>query len=371
MLPRPPGKHSIATGYVASVSSMDPRRRERFREFEQHGTRAPLYARLARSIADDDDLLALLDDAPPTQQLPVLLFAGVHLLVLEGHGPDLARHYPNLTREPAQGDPFDDFRALALRHADRLRQIVATRHTQTNEIGRCALLLPALAAIEAECGPVALVDVGASAGLNLLLAHYGYDYGHGVIGDRRHVVLPCSLRGAAHPDVPVPDRVPAVADAIGLDATPIDVHDEDGVRWLEACVWPDMTDRFARLVAAVELARRLPPRVVRGDAVDDLGTVVAEARRAGHPVVTTSWVLNYLTADGRRAFVDRLDALATEGDMSWVIAESPAETDGLPVPTSHPPEGLTVVSVVRWRNGRRNVRRLGTAHPHGYWLHWD
>ena len=135
-------------------------------------------------------------------------------------------------------------------------------------------------------------------------------------------------------------------------------------------MWPDMTERFHRLVAAVELARTARPVVEQGDAVADVGPLVARARAAGHPVVTTSWVLNYLSPDRQGAFVDELDRVA-DGDLTWVVAESPAETPALPVPTTTPREVLTVVSIVRWRDGHRTVQRVGSAHPHGYWLQWD
>jgi hypothetical protein len=347
---------------------------QRFRDFERHGgTRAPLYARLSPAIAADDDILALLDDAPDEQRLPVLLFAAVHLLVLEGHCGELSRHYANLdTGPPADADPIPAFRHAALEHADRIRLLVATRRTQTNEIGRCALYLPALRAVEEEVGPTALVDVGASAWLNLLLEHYGYDYGqHGRIPGRSPIVLPCSLLGPPHTEVRAPDRVPRIAAAVGLDVSPINVHDDDAVRWLMACVWPDMTERYARLVDAIALARERPPRVVAGDAVSGVAGLVESSRAHGHPVVLTSWVLNYLPLRRQQDFVAALDRLGERFDLSWVIAESPAETPGLPVPTEQPPEVLTVVSLVTWRGGRRTVTRLGTAHPHGYWLRWD
>lgn len=343
----------------------------RFRDFEQHGTRAPRYAAMARRIAEDAEVLALLEQAPPEQRIPVLLFAAVHLLALEGRAPALAAHYPNLSGTPSDDDPYPAFRAAALEHADEVRHLVATRHTQTNEIGRCALWLPALAAVAAECGPLSLVDVGASGGLNLLLPQYRFDYGEGrVVGGASPVTLTCSLRGDPPTGIVVPQTMPPIAAAVGLDAKPIDVHDDDAVRWLEACVWPDMTDRFHRLVAAVELARQRPPSVVEGDAVRDAARLVDGARAHGHPVVLTSWVLNYLDVEQQRAFVAALDGCAHD-DLTWIVSESPAETPGLPIPTTMPPEVLTVVSIVRWRAGRRAVQRLGTAHPHGYWLHWD
>lgn len=347
---------------------------QRFRDFEHvTATRASLYARLSPAIAADDDLLSLLDGAPTEQQLPVLLFAAVHLLVLEGRGGELGRHYPNLHGGAvATTEPFADFRRVALEHADRVRDLVATRSTQTNEIGRCALYLPALDTVSREVGPLALVDVGTSAGLNLLLDRYGFDYGeHGAIGGRSSIVLPCTLRGAAPPEFSAPHLVPEIAAAVGLDASPIDILDDDAVRWLEACVWPDMTERFARLVDAIALAREHPPRVMAGDAVAGVAELVESMREHGHPVVLTSWVLNYLPLHRQHEFVAELDRLGNVFDLSWVIAESPAETPGLPVPTEQPPEDLTVVSLVRWRRGTRSVTRLGTAHPHGYWLRWD
>ena len=118
------------------------------------------------------------------------------------------------------------------------------RRTQTNEVGRCAILLPVLARLQ---GPLALVEVGASAGLCLLLDRYRYRYGDRSVGDASApVLLDCEVSGP----VPVPKRVPEVAWRRGIDVARIDVTDDDDVRWLEACVWPDQTERIARLLAA-------------------------------------------------------------------------------------------------------------------------
>lgn len=362
----------------------------RFAAFEHvAGSRAPLYARLAPRIADDSGLLALLDTAPPQQRLPVLLFAAMHLLVIEGRAPALAAHYPNLaTADGGRGrqagdDPFPAFRQAALDNAERIRSIAATSTTQTNEVGRCAWLMPMASAVSQEVGPISLVDVGASAGLNLLMQHFAYVYTHADsppirIVDRAGsgatpatVEIECELRTCGVHRMAAPTTLPTVADAVGLDASPVDVGDESRVRWLEACVWPDMVVRFRRLVAAVELARAMPPRLVAGDAVDDILPVLARASAAGHPVVMTSWVMNYLEPVRQRQFVDALDSFASHTDLSWIIAESPAETPGLPVGTTEPPEDLTVVSLVRWRQGERTVQRVATAHPHGFWLRAD
>ena len=137
--------------------------------------RAPLYHRLATGIAADPVLAGLLLSAPPMQRQPVLLFACVHDLLLAGR-PDvgLARYYPDLAAQPDDGDPMPAFRAFVATQADELAELLVTRSTQTNEIGRCALLVPAFGIVAAEVGPLAHVDVGASAGLNLMLDRYQY-----------------------------------------------------------------------------------------------------------------------------------------------------------------------------------------------------
>jgi hypothetical protein len=212
------------------------------------------------------------------------------------------------------------------------------------------------------------VDVGASAGLNLLLGQYHYRYQPGgEVGDPSSVVLTCGVRG----DAPIPSQLPSVGRSVGLDHAPIDVRDDDAVRWLEACVWPDQSDRFDRLRAALALARATPPDVRTGDAVADVAALVTEVAATGvHPVVTNSWVLSYLTTEQREAYVDRLDGLGAVIDLSWVYAESPAMVAGVPRPDG-PRDDVTVLSVVRWRSGARTVDHVARCHPHGYWLHWE
>ncbi len=337
--------------------------------------RAPLYAHLSRLVADRADLAGILLTAPPPQQLPVLLFAAVHRLLLDHRDDRLAQWYPNLThgwRSP-DGELDIAFGDFVTTHVGEIRALVAARSTQTNEVGRCAVLLPAVELIADEVGtPVALVDVGTSGGLNLLLDRFAYRYrwvadGTTVaIGQPSPVELAVDVRG----DMPTPRAIVPIAARLGIDREPIDVADPGEARWLEACVWPDQADRFRRLVAAIELFREMRPPVRRADAVDGLADAVAEVAVAGHPIVTNTWVLNYLTPERRRAYLDRLDELGGERDLSWIYAEAPALVPELPTePDPRDPE-LTVLTLVRWRQGRRTVEHLATCHPHGYWIHW-
>jgi hypothetical protein len=345
--------------------------RQRFADFARSVERsAPLYAALSAGVAADERLPGLLLSAPVAQRQPVLLFACVHWLLLNDPHDPLAAWYPNLTATPHRSGAIEGFRRFVGVHESELRSLLGSRSTQTNEIGRSSLFLPAFAILDAECGPLARVDVGASAGLNLLADSFHYDYEPGgAVGPAdASVRLHCRTEGA----VPVPPALPRFAAAVGLDPNPVDVRDSDQARWLEACVWPDDVERFHRLEAAIALARTVGVDLRRGDAVADTAALIAEVARRGHPVVTTSWVMNYLTPDERREFVAALDRTAADQDLSWVYAENPALCPELPggEVQGDDPNVPTSLVLVRWRAGRRAAVLLARCHPHGRWMRW-
>lgn len=345
------------------------------RRFREHAAatlpRAPLYAALCAGIADDPDLYRLLGQAPEEQRLPVLLLAASHRLVLDEPDHPVAAWYPNLSvpaRNPTDPELMIAFRSLVGARTRELTELLATRRTQTNEVGRCAMFVVALGLLADEVGQFTHLDVGASAGLNLLLDHYEYRFDPGGrVGGPSRVVIETGVRG----DPPLP-RVPPVAVArCGIDIAPIDVTSDDEAKWLEACVWPDQADRFHRLEAAIEIAREHPPELLAGGAVESLAPAVARMALRGHPVVTNSWVLNYLPPERRTAYLAELDLIGVGTDLSWVYVEGPAFVPELPARTD--PEGdpqRTEMTLVRWRGGRRTVDHLATCHPHGFWIHW-
>jgi hypothetical protein len=167
---------------------------------------SPLYGRLLLGAAGDPVLLALAGAARWDQRAALLLLAAAHYLLLRSVKPrlPLAAYYPSIVGPAARcGDPVPAFRRFCLERQGQIRELVATRRVQTNEVGRCACLLPAftLAAGMAGGRPLALVEVGASAGLNLLFDRYAYDYGDGVPRGEAgsSVRISCSLRGPAAP----------------------------------------------------------------------------------------------------------------------------------------------------------------------------
>ena len=340
--------------------------------------RAPLNAALCNVIAQDRSLHTLLAHAPVEQQQPLLLLAAIHFLVLDEPDHELAAWYPNITndfRDPTHPELARVLHDFVNDRAPSMLELLANRRIQTNEIGRCSLFLPGLELIATDAEPIAIVDIGTSAGLTTLLPRFAYRYDanqsegqtvEGAVIGSGEPLLTCSTRGTG----PVPTTIPSIASARGIDLDPIDIADPDDARWLQACCWPDQADRFARLATAIELAQDAPPEIITGDAVAVIRPTVDAVPADEHPVITSSWALNYFTPDARGAFVETLEAIGAERDVSWLFAESPALTPELPHASDLAGEHTTALVLARWRGGRRQVDHLAVCHPHGYWLHW-
>jgi hypothetical protein len=335
------------------------RRFQRFAEAECRGA-SPLYDHLAGAIAGDNELLALAADAAPGQPVPNLLLAAVHFLLLKGHGGPLAQFYPNLTPVAASPDAaYPAFRAFCLAQVAAIRHLLATRRVQTNEIGRCAYLLPAFTRVAALAHerPLALIEIGTSAGLNLLWDAYGYNYGQdGVYGDRRSSVqIACTLRGDTRP--PLPDRVPTVALRVGVDLHVVDIGNAEEARWLRALVWPEQLERARLLQQAMELARHRPPALLAGDGVMLLPEVLRTVPEDAAVCVFHTHTINQFSAEARH----RLSAVLAEYGARRDLYRVSAEWLGTP----HPQLELTA-----WQEGQAHHRLLAYCDHHGRWLEW-
>lgn len=335
--------------------------RERLRRFAEHvGTQSPLYARLAETMADDLVAVDILGAAPYGQPPANLLFAAVQYLLLAGDGPELAAHYPSVSGhgiEPA-GDPVQLFHDFLVEHRERVTALVASRRVQTNEVRRCTTLLPAFTAAVEAGRPLALIEVGASAGLNLLFDRYRYDYGSIATGpEGSPLTLTCQVRGGLPP---IPAEMPTVASRVGLDLNPLEVTDEESVRWARALVWPEQVERVARLEAAVAIARVDPPTILAGDALDLLPGEIAAVPDDAALVVYHSFVLNQWRAEDRA----RLDDLLLGASGSRTI-------DRISIEMLVKGEAFPFVDHTRYESGAAHEKRLATAHHHGEWLLWE
>lgn len=174
------------------------------------------------------------------------------LLSAEGIDHPLADAYASR----ALTDVVEPFRSFVLAHRDELLRLMSVRRLQTNEVARSAVIAPALAEVQHRHEqPLALIDVGASAGFNLLVDRVHIDYGHTTIGP---VDSPLQLTCDAVSEGPPPREDLEIGWRVGIDRLSVDVFDPDSVRWLEACVWPDHLERLERFRIALSLARSSP-----------------------------------------------------------------------------------------------------------------
>jgi hypothetical protein len=294
-----------------------------------------MYERLARSVADDAELLGRLDGLPEPKRQPNLLFGAARYLA----------------------GPVDDpvrFRGWALEHWDEVADVMRQRRTQTNEAGRCAVLLPVLARLPQ---PLALLEVGASAGLCLYPDRYRYRYGDDVVCGPADgtVLLECAVSGP----VPLPSAMPTVVWRAGLDINPLNVSDDADVRWLEALVWPEQQHRRERLLAAAAIARAEPPLLVRGDLLDDLPALAARAPKDATLVVFHSSTVTYVPDAVRAAFVEFVTGLPGH----WISNEGRRVMPGIAPPHVEPGPGMLGLLSL-------DGRPLAYTAGHGQALQW-
>lgn len=268
-------------------------------DFAGYADDSPCFKAWALAVARDPEVVAWIGGLPPVKQQPNLVFAAARWHGVEAPGP------------------YDGLREALLGDDGTLRDTILSRSTQTNEVGRLATLVPFLAGLGP--GPLALLEPGASAGLCLYPDRWSYRWttetGVVVAGDGPR--LDCRVTGRFPSQV----RVPAVSWRGGIDLNPLDVTDPGAMAWLANLVWPEQEERRERLVTAIELARDEPPRLVRGDLLDELPHLVAEAAAYGRVVVFHSAVVAYLERPDRERFQRLMGGLVADGLCHWISNE--------------------------------------------------
>jgi hypothetical protein len=311
---------------------------EEYRDFATYAAGdSPCFEEWALGVAGDEAVLAWLATLPPLKRQPNLVFAA-------------ARWYG----APAPG-PYAGLRRVLLEREADVRRTIMSRATQTNEVGRLAALAPVLGLVG---GPLALVEVGASAGLCLFPDRYDYDWPP--VGSLRGSGGPV-LTAQATGGMPVPSAHPVVAWRGGVDLDPLDVSDPDAMAWLDNLVWPEQDERRLRLQGAIEVARREPPALRRGDLFDHLSDVLDEAAPHGTPVVFHSAVIAYLEPPDRERFHDLMSGLVSAGRCRWISNEGrrvlPRVTGDLDVPS-----GRFVTAL--------DGTPVAYSHGHGHAIDW-
>jgi hypothetical protein len=325
-----------------------------------------LYAGLLNQTAADlragGPAVAVLDGhlaAPGRGALALRMLGGIHALVLTGRAPELAKFYPSVG---GQADPgpnaelaWPAMRRVLIEHQDEVRSWLG-HPPQTNEVGRGAALVGALCRLAAEASyPIRLVEIGASAGLNLRADKFritGADVAYGESSS------PVQIIDGWLGDVPAVRPIEVVS-RVGGDLAPVDPVSDSGRLRLIAYVWADQVKRLDRLRGACQLAAEVPAEMRTEPASETIGGTTLEP--GTWTVLWHSIMRQYLSEEQKDAVDEGIEALGAQATTSARFAHVSLE---LVRGTADTP-----VDVVTWPG--RVSRRLGSAPPHGVPVTWS
>ncbi len=324
---------------------------------------SPLYERLALAVDADPALKALAAKALPHQPRANILFAAVHFLLLRGAQHPLRNFYQTVGGTD-RGDAFPTFRDFVTVHEEEVTALVETRITNTNEVARSSVLRAGFAALaEQESAPLHAIEIGPSAGLNMIWDRYGMRYRRGdaivaEIAADAPLMLECELRGARTPPLRI---TPVLASRIGLERNPVDLSDRNDRDWLRALVWPNQPHRLDRMDRAIAIYRESPPTIVSGDALALLPDALAAVPSHEAVCVYHTIAVYQFSAEMKQA-LDALLAVAGLRRPVWHLAfEFESQFDG----------DATYVLTLSRHDGRvLQSRRLAIAQAHGGWIEW-
>lgn len=316
---------------------------------------SPTYEALSYAVAASENLLDLARYCQIGQPIPNLFFSAVKRVLADHPDDDLNDHYARCARDGRPSLGLDKaFGEFCSKHEQAIRALVETRRVQTNEIRRCSYLMPAFGVIANENPdrPLALIDVGASAGLNLLWDSYRYSYSDGsTYGTADSGVLVDADTRTPMPRMPA--QFPRVSFRLGIDLSPVDLSDDEEYRWMMALVWPDHTDRAELLAAARKIWLETPPEIVAGDAVVALPDVLTRVPVDAILCIFHCHTLNQFPVEARAAFHE---VLMKESERRTVY---------------HVPSEGERMSVDCIENGQTSTILSARRNAHGRWIEWD
>lgn len=320
-----------------------------------------LYSRLSAGIGGDETLKALAARGKPGQPHANLILAAVHFLLLRGADHPLKRFYATVggTARAEGEDPFPTFKGFVEKHLAQIQPLIETRVTNTNEVGRSALLHPGFRTLAAEANvPLHLIEIGPSAGLNLIWDKYGVAYAKdgatvASVNPDAPLVIACELRGDKTPPT---GANPDVAHRLGLELNPVDLTNDDDRDWLRALIWPDQASRLVRLDRAIALFRESKPEIRSGDALALLPNALAQAKRE-HTLCVYHTIATYQFSREMKVALESMLVIAGLRRPVWELS---FEFDGHEY----------LVTLARHHDGAKTERVLANSHPHGTWLEW-
>lgn len=331
-----------------------------FERFSEQCKGSPIYEFLSLKVSQDTELLHLASQSQPSQPAPNLFFASIHFLLLNNPNEALAKFYPSLGghfNNPEQA--FTEFKKFAQKYKIEILNLLQSKLVQTNEVQRCALLLPAISFISGELHnpPLALIDVGTSGGLNFLLDHVKIIYSDGtqVVPDNSNLQIQCLSKG---------NSLPAFNSAhinrrIGIDLNTVNLKDPTEKMWNLSLLWPDQLDRIQRFNQAIKDLEKIKIEFHCGNGNSLLGPIVESISAHETVCIMHSFTLNQFSKEDRELFDMQLKKQSESRDI-WRISLEWIGTSNPELIVSKYKAGNVVVN-----------KKLADCHGHGEWIQWQ
>ncbi len=285
----------------------------------------PIYSFFCEQIANDPDpyvpFANLLQDGQP---IPNMLLAAVHYELHSQQDHPLAQYYASLTDVPKPPDTeaYTLFRDFYETNQSALLDVARNRRTQTNEVRRSAVLLPAytVASNLSNNLPLSLIEIGCSGGLNLSWDKYGYHYDNGQQAGNPQSPLQIDTMVKGDNPLPLPKQFPDVVFRCGIDLNPLDIRDDSDVRWLKALVWPEPSDRAQMMDMAISIVRANPPRLIQGNALEVLSEITPNIPNDSAAIFYHTFVTYQFSEIMRQALTELIHVQAGRFDHAFYVS---------------------------------------------------
>ncbi|MGD6816364.1 DUF2332 domain-containing protein [Metabacillus sp. 113a] len=315
-----------------------------------------LYEFLALEIAKDNELLELCTNARNGQPVPNLLFGAVHYLLLKGYNHKLKDFYPSIVIEakpPSQS--FEYFKEFCIINKNELIQLLQTKLVQTNEVRRCAYLYPLFCLIyEQTKKPLALIEIGTSAGLQLLWDKYSYSYNtNEVVGNKQsrlHITSELKGETTLYPFL----APPPVATRVGIDLNTVDLTDEEEYLWLKSLIWTEHKERLMMFERAASYIKECPVQLVEGDGVSLLSEIVNSVSNESTVCIFHTHVANQMPIETRKQLLSIVESLGKDRDV-FHIYNNIQDRD---------------LHLDFYLNGVEHKQTVAETEGHGKWFKW-
>jgi len=327
-----------------------------FAETECRGS-SKLYEFLSLEIAEDKEILELATYAREGQPIPNLLLGAVHYLLLQGKDHNLREFYPSITEKPGDAaDSYVYFRDFCKQYTDEIIPVLENKLVQTNEVRRCAYLFPVFVYIyDIIKKPLAIIEIGTSAGLQLLWDKYSYAYGTSEIYGKKDskVHITSKIRGDNFPDLQ--KEVPLVASRIGIDLHTIDLTKDEDRLWLNALIWPEHNERRSLFNEAAVHVKENPITLIEGDGVDLIPELIKDISRDNAVCLFHTHVANQMSPEVKERLLEQVKSIGLNRDI-FHIYNNIYDRD---------------LHLDYYLDKAAYRKKVGKTDGHGRWFSWD